>query len=484
MAYMHGIRIQENPSSVPTPVVNETGVPVIFGTAPVNLTADPAAAVNKLVLCNTFAEAVEKLGYSEDYASYTLCQAMDAFFKAFGVGPVVFCNVLDPSNASHTETLNETITITDGQGTSEKVGIILNGLTVKNGETALVEGEGYTVAFNSEGKAVFTILATGVNSITVTGKKVKPSGVVAADVVGSVNSQTGAVTGIQLMDKVYPTFALTPSLILAPGWSHIPAVGLALAEKCNDISGLFKAECVVDLDCGQTAAGAKKYTDVEALKLNSGYAHEHMICLWPKVKYAGKAMAFSAIYAAMACYTDVNNDNVPNLSPSNRAIRISAAVLEDGTEVILDQPQANELNAVGVVTAINQNGWKAWGNNTAAYPDITDPKDRWIACRRFFTWWGNSFITTYLDKVDNPANYRLIESIVDSENVRANSLVSTGKCAGLRMVYSPEDNPIGNVIDGKIVFKQYLAPYTPAEDILNVLEFDPDMIEAALGGGE
>ena len=47
MAYMHGIRIQENPTSVPTPVKNEAGVPVIFGTAPVNLAADPGNAVNR-----------------------------------------------------------------------------------------------------------------------------------------------------------------------------------------------------------------------------------------------------------------------------------------------------------------------------------------------------------------------------------------------------------------------------------------------------
>ena len=71
---------------------------------------------------------------------------------------------------------------------------------------------------------------------------------------------------------------------------------------------------------------------------------------------------------------------------------------------------------------------------------------------------------------------------MDSENVRGNSLVSQGKCAGIRMVYNRDDNPKEKVIDGKIVFRQYLAPFTPAEDILNVLEFDPSMIEAALGG--
>ena len=481
MPYLHGIRIQENPTSVPTPVANEAGVPVVFGTAPINLAADPANAANKLFLCHTFAEAVEALGYSDDYDNYTLCQAMDAFFKAFGVGPVVFCNVLDPTKTAHKEAITSTsLSVSNGQAKINEVGVIASTLVLKNGNTDLVKDTDYTLEFDDEGKVIITVIASGVTTITASGSKLKPSGVTASDVVGAINSGTGVYTGIQLVDKVYPQFSLTPSLLLAPGWSQNPTVGLALAEKCTDISGLFKAECVVDIDSSQS--GATKYSDVASVKANSGYAHEHMICLWPMVKYAGKKMAFSAIYAAMACYTDANNDSVPSVSPSNRAIRIGAAVLDDGTEVLLDQPQANELNGAGIVTALNLNGWKAWGNNTAAYPDTTDPKDRWIACRRFFSWWGNSFITTYMSKVDNPANYRLIESIVDSENVRANSLVSTGKCAGLRMVYSKDDNPIGNVIDGKIVFRQYLAPYTPAEDILNILEFDPSMIEAALGG--
>ena len=340
-------------------------------------------------------------------------------------------------------------------------------------------GTDYTVAFNDDGYLVITVLKSPAGStVAVSGNVIDASKVTESSIVGSYDAGTGVETGIELIRKVYPTFGLTPSLLLAPGWSHKPTVGLALAEKCTDINGMFKCECVVDID----ASRAAKYTDVEQIKQESGFASPHTICVWPKVKYAGKEMYYSAIYVAMACYTDYNNDNVPNLSPSNRAIRISATVVEDGTEVNLDINQANELNAVGVVTALNLNGFKAWGNNTAAYPDTTDPKDRWIACRRFFSWWGNSFITTYLTKVDDPANYRLIESIVDSENVRGNSLVSQGKCAGIKMVYSKEDNPIANVLDGKIVFKQYLAPYTPAEDILNVLEFDPSMIEAALGG--
>lgn len=478
MAYMHGVRIQENPTSVPTPVANESGVPVIFGTAPVNLAADPKNATNKLFLCNTFAEAKAAVGYSDDYKNYTLCQAMDAFFKAFGVGPIVICNVLDP--VTHKETYTETLEVVSGQAVATKSGIILDGLTAKFEDSALEAGKDYTAEFNNEGALVITVITDGVTSVTLTGNQLAPSKVTAADIIGSYDANTGKETGVELIRKVYPSFGVTPNLLLAPGWSHIPTVGLALAEKCVDVNGVFKCECVVDIDCSET--GAIKYTDVEKVKSESGFMSEHTIAVWPMVKYAGKVMYYSAIYAAMAVYTDYNNDSVPNLSPSNRAVRISATVIADGTEVNLDMNQANELNAVGVVTAVNMGVFKAWGNNTAAYPGVTDPKDRWIACRRFFSWWGNSFITTYLEKVDNPANYRLIESIVDSENVRGNSLVSQGKCAGIKMVYSKEDNPIGNVLDGKIVFRQYLAPYTPAEDILNVLEFDPSMIEAALGG--
>ena len=478
MAYMHGVRIQENPTSVPTPVSNESGVPVIFGTAPVNLAADPKNATNKLFLCKTFAEAKAAVGYSDDYKNYTLCQAMDAFFKAFGVGPIVICNVLDP--ATHKVEYNETVNVVSGQAVSTKTGVMLDDLVVKADTETLELNKDYTAEFNESGFVVVTVVKEGVASVTLSGNQIDASKVTAESVIGSYDAATGKETGTELVRQVYPIFGLTPGFLLAPGWSHIPSVGLALAEKCTDINGMFKCECIVDIDC--TATGAIKYTDVADKKADSGFLSEHTIALWPMVKYAGKIMAYSAIYAAMAAYTDYNNDNVPNLSPSNHALRISATVLADGTEVNLDANQANELNAVGVVTAINANGYKAWGNNTAAYPGVTDPKDRWINCRRFFSWWGNSFITTYMEKVDNPANYRLIESIVDSENVRGNSLVSQGKCAGIKMVYDKADNPIANVLDGKIVFRQYLAPYTPAEDILNVLEFDPSMIEAALGG--
>ncbi len=220
----------------------------------------------------------------------------------------------------------------------------------------------------------------------------------------------------------------------------------------------------------------KQYKD------SAGCNNKRIMALWPCLAVGSSWFWYSAIMGAVTAYTDANNDDVPNLSPSNKLIGVTGTVLADGTtEVILDQTQGNTINGFGVTTAINVNGWRTWGNNTAAYPASTDPKDRWFCCRRFFSWWGNSFILTYFQKVDDPANLRLIETIVDTENIRGASYVADQKCARAEIVFLASENTVTDLIDGKLRFHQYLTPYPPAEDILNVLEFDPYALETALG---
>ena len=97
---------------------------------------------------------------------------------------------------------------------------------------------------------------------------------------------------------------------------------------------------------------------------------------------------------------------------------------------------------------------------------------------------SNSLITIYNDKVDSPANYRLIESIVDSENIRLNSYVRNEKLAGGRIEYNEEENEVENILTGQVIFHIYMAAFTPAEDIVFVLKFDPSLLAASLSGGE
>ena len=91
-----GVHVYEKATSVQTPKVATVGIPFVVGTAPVQSAAKPAKS-NVPVLVTSWDEAVEKLGFSYDWESYTLCEFMYSHFQLFGCQPVIFCNVMDPA---------------------------------------------------------------------------------------------------------------------------------------------------------------------------------------------------------------------------------------------------------------------------------------------------------------------------------------------------------------------------------------------------
>lgn len=184
---------------------------------------------------------------------------------------------------------------------------------------------------------------------------------------------------------------------------------------------------------------------------------------------------------AMIQYMASDNEDVPNQSPSNHLLGVGGQCLEDGTEVYLDQDQANTVNGYGVTTAINQNGYRLWGNYTGAYPASSDAKDIWFAVRRMFSWQGNNFIQTYFDEVDDPMNNVLVQSVVDSENIRC-SAYAPKYWAGASIEYKSDDNPKTAILAGTMKFRQHIAPYTPAQEIVDIIDYDTDTLAAAVGG--
>ena len=87
-----GVHIFEQATSVSTPKVATVGIPFVVGTAPVQ-SAEKPAKPNMPVLATSWNEAVEKLGFSYDWDSYTLCEFMYSHFQLFGCQPVIFCNI-------------------------------------------------------------------------------------------------------------------------------------------------------------------------------------------------------------------------------------------------------------------------------------------------------------------------------------------------------------------------------------------------------
>ena len=95
MAFFHGVKTSEVPTSLLAPIEVDSAITLAVGTAPIHLAKNPAKA-NEPVLCYKLAEYVEKFGNSDDFGSYTLSEVASSQFQLFRVAPTIFINVLDP----------------------------------------------------------------------------------------------------------------------------------------------------------------------------------------------------------------------------------------------------------------------------------------------------------------------------------------------------------------------------------------------------
>lgn len=488
MAYRHGVYTSEVPTSVIPPVRVGAALPVVFGTAPVFMSQDGVGSVNKPVFANNYQEAVAALGFldagEDNQFAFTLSEAMDVFFRQNAVAPVVFINVLDPEEHSADVTAEAGALNADDEYVLQEPYGMPGSVVVQDelGETTYVVGTDYEVTVSNDGDVIITRLADGTmteaQAIQVDYTALDPSLVTADDIVGGIDITTNAKLGLELIDDIFPLFREVPGQILAPMFSTDPTVGLVMSTKAGNINGHFKAMALMDVPTDEVTASP----NVAAWKNDNTYVEPNMIVCWPKVALEGKQYHLSTQVAARCMRTDAENEGIPYESPSNKTIPINAAVLQDGTEIVLDTMSAAALNGEGIVTVLNFiGGWRVWGNRTGAYPANTDPKDAFIPIRRMFNWNSTTLILTYWQKVDDPMNRRLIETVVDSENIRLNGLSARQFILGGRVEFREDENPVTDLIDGIVRFHQYFTPPAPAREINWITEFDPDYVETLFG---
>lgn len=471
MAYQHGVYVDEIPTSIIPSVTSDT-VPVVFGTASVNLSPREKVAVNEPVLCYTYEEAVEAFGYSEDW-NFTLNEFIYSHFALFGASPVVLVNVLDPETHK-TSVTGQSATFEGDLVTIEEQRVMLKSVVVKSkdGATTYVEGADYSLDFDDNGNLVIQRIEGGQieadADIAFDYDKIDPAMVTANDLIGGMDSN-GNATGLELLNQVFPRFRIIPGMVLAPGYSDDPTVAAVMTAKAGNINSHFSCMALTDLPTDTLT----HYTDAPAWTQNNGYTSERQINGYPLVSLGDKKFHISTQLAGIMCVADAENGGVPIASPSNKNLQADGMVLEDGTEMFLGPDQANYLNGNGIVTAQNFiDGWKAWGNRTGAYPAVTDPKDAFIPVRRMMDWIKNTIILTYWQRVDSSMNKRLIQTVTDSLNLWLNGLTAQGYLLGGRVEFNASDNSVTDLMDGIVRFHVYATPPGPAREIDFMLEYD------------
>ena len=95
-----------------------------------------------------------------------------------------------------------------------------------------------------------------------------------------------------------------------------------------------------------------------------------------------------------------------------------------------------------------------------------------------FDWQHQTFILTYWQKVDQPLTLRLIRTIVDSEKIRLNGLVSRGFLLGADVIFREEENPLTDLLQGIIRIHIFMTPPVAAQSIEGILEYDVNNFKA------
>lgn len=474
-----GIHVYEKATAVAIPVVADVGIPFVVGLAPVHTAAKPAKA-NVPVLCTSWDEAVEKLGFSYDWKKYTLCEFIYSHFQLFGCQPVIFCNVLDPDAMKKAEEAKE-YEVSDHKITlpfdtiAAGLNVSVPGTDEEAASAELKPDEDYTVLYDEDdGVCIVELLSSGsaysAAKLNVSGSTVDSSAVATADI----------VSGLSVIDACMSMVGVIPDLICAPGFSHLSVVAAIMATKAAGINGLFRAKALVDVDCG--AEGVTEYSALTPWKNKNNMVDENQILCWPMVKLGDYQFHMSTQLAGLMAKVDTDNAGVPYESPSNKNYKMDGCCLEDGTEVNLTFEQSNIIAGYGIVTALNfmSMGWTCRNNYTACYPANTDVKDQFIPVSRMFDFVGNTLIRTFWSKLDKPMNRRLIDTIIDTCNIWLNGLVSQEYLLGARAEYLEEENSLVDLMAGILHIHIYITPPSPMQECDFTLEYDTNYVTSAL----
>jgi uncharacterized protein len=471
--FKHGVSWSDVPTSVISPVEAVPGVNVVFGAAPLHLVKTGRDAVNKPNFFTRYEDAVTKLGFSDDWDKYDICEHMHSLFVEFGMYPVVYVPVNDPDQGA-TTIAPKTVTLVNGVVDTQEE-LLAWTIVVKNvaGSTTYVEGTDYLLSLSPSNTWIITRLASGhiplpTSQLQLNGKEPQASLIDASDVIGGVDVATGERTGLEVIEDVFQTTGVVPGIIICPKFSKDPSVAAVMEAKSENINGCFACTCLIDVHTGDVTSTQ----EVKAWKDSNNISFPRQQCLFGKPALIGgsspdRIFNFASQQGPLMQWTDTyKGQGLPYCSPSNKNLRMNALLLADRSELPMHLLDANYLNSQGVVTALNFiGGWRSWGNRTACYPANTDVKDMFIPVRRMFDYVGNTVVLTIWQKVDEPGNRRLIDAVVNSLQLWLDGLAASDALLGARLEFRHDENPTTELLNGHFVFHILIAVPTPAEFI-------------------
>lgn len=462
---------------------------VYVGTAPVNLVSGykDAGVINEPVKINNMADAQRKLGYSNNWTSFTLCEAMTAHYNnpIGNIGPIYMINVLDPDVQVKPSVTNKELNFAAGRTEFPSDTIVLDSLTLEGKE----KGVDFNVNYNFiKGVVVITSVnpdepITG--TINATYKEVDTTMITDADIIGGVTTD-GQYTGLGAIQLIYPKFNVVTNLIASPGWSNKPGVYNAMINASQKINGHWDAFVLADLpiSAGTTIDAAISW------KNTNGYNSERSKVYWPQgIDNLGRVFHLSTFSAAVFLATDFSHQSVPMETCGNKPIPVIAQYFgQDSTNRGFDQQMGNSLTSNGISTAVAWGGqWVLWGDHTAAYVygGNVDPRAIFDVSLRMLMHITNNFQVEWGSEIDSPMTRALKDQILNREQEKLDGYVGMGALIGdPKVSFIESENPMEDIINGDFRWDILATPTPPLKSVSVYVAYTDEGFSVYFNGGE
>lgn len=483
--YKHGTRAEINADGISLVRKNIIRQAIVYiGTAPVNQVEGGAKNVNVPILCNDMSDVRKYLGYSDNWANYTLCEAMHAHFNMNGVGPVVFINVLDPE--MHKAATGGTTTLRPENGRVKIVSaedIILDSVVVKSGTTTKVKGTDYTISYDFSRKVINIVEkaagALGTTALSISYNLVDPSAVTEAQVIGSTDTY-GLNTGIYAVKNVYNVTGYIPAFLLAPGFSSIPNIHNELYLNSQNIAGHWNAWMFVDMPIFDTNGNAITLANAAEWKETNGYNKDNESVFFPLAKGTdGRTYHLSVLNAANFQALLIQNNGIPYMTGSNTA----APIIQDlymgenvAGRVYSDDVINRCLNANGINSAAYIGGrWAIWGMHAGSYnQDEATTVNVFDTCLMMLYYVTNDFQHRRNPVIDKPMPVNDLKTIVAEEQTRIDALLGTGALTYGKVVLDVSEDAKSDLYQGDFRIEFKLTNMPLAKSITAIATWTPD----------
>lgn len=406
--YLHGAFGERGIESAKSAVEAQSAI-IYFGTAPVHTVEGGAQNVNRPIVVRNIAEARRYFGYSDDWASYTLCEAMHVHLQMGGVGPLVMINVLDP--AVHKAAEGGTLTAKPASGRVNILSagdVILDSVKVSGKE----KGQDFALSYDSSREIVtiseLKVGALGTEELSISWDRIDASAVDSADLIGTTDGM-GLNTGIYVIRNVYQLTGYVPSTILAPGWSSEAEVHEVMYAESQRVNKHWRVWMRTDLPIIHEGTPLTLMTAATWKEAN-GYNKDNEAVYFPMAKGTdGRIYHISTLAAGNHQKLMSAQDGIPYTTASNTDCPIIERLYlgEDAEGRVYDAALINEyLNQHGINSAAFEGGrWAIWGAHCADYkydPDSEDNEAAFETNRMMLFFVLNRFQVEEAKSIDKP----------------------------------------------------------------------------------